>query len=63
MAHPDDLPLRLEIPLYGLPRGTDPAALALKAAGVAASLEELGSFDQREPEPAHAFRPTGENDR
>jgi hypothetical protein len=52
----------MEIPLYGLPRGTDPAALTRKAAGVAASLEELGSFDQREPEPAHRFRLTGEKD-
>jgi hypothetical protein len=62
MSPPDDHPLLMEIPLYGLPCGTDPAALTLKAAGVAASLEELGSFDQREPEPAHRFRLTGEKD-
>lgn len=60
MSPPDDQPRLMEIPLYGLPRGTDSAALTFKAAGVAASLEELGSFDQREPEPAHRFCLTGE---
>jgi hypothetical protein len=47
--------LHLEIPLYGLPKDTDLQIFAPIARDVAASLEEMGVFDQREFEPAHIF--------
>lgn len=50
----------LEIQFYGLPRGTDVDALTHKARNAAATLEEMGTFDQREHEPAHLFCPNGE---
>jgi hypothetical protein len=54
--------LQLEIPLYGLPEGTDLQLLAPIVRNVAASLEEMGVFDQREFEPAHVFVITKGND-
>jgi hypothetical protein len=63
MPKPIDPPFVLEIRLFGLPHGTDGAALAQKALGLASELEELGCFDQRELEPAHRFTLNGEEDR
>lgn len=45
----------IELRIYGLPRDTDIDALARKALDTAAILEEMGTFDQREYEPAHIF--------
>ena len=52
----------LEIQLYGLPRDTDADVLAHKARDVAAALEEMGHFQQREHEPAHCFGLDGGKD-
>ena len=62
MSEPVDRKI-LEIPIYGLPQGTDGVALAQKARGLAANLEELGVFDQRDHGPAHRFVPGGEEGR
>ncbi len=45
----------LQITLYGLPKDTDVESLTPLARDVAAHLEEMGVFDQREFEPAHLF--------
>jgi hypothetical protein len=50
----------LEIQFYGLPRGTDVDTLTHKARNAAATLEEMGTFDQRGYEPAHLFCLNGE---
>jgi hypothetical protein len=47
--------IRLEILLYGLPRGTDVEKLTVLARDVAESLEQMGAYGQRELEPAHLF--------
>ncbi len=46
----------LEIPLYGLPSGTDLVNLARLACGVAEALELMGVFGHREFEPTYVFR-------
>jgi len=55
MATDREKTVRLEIMLYGLPRGTDVERLRALAQDVAESLEEMGVYGQREPEPAHLF--------
>jgi hypothetical protein len=50
----------LKIQFYGMSRGTDVDALTHKARNVAATLEEMGTFDQWEHEPAHLFCLRGE---
>jgi hypothetical protein len=55
MPEPSDTPIALQTWHYGLPRDTDAGALAAAARLLARNLEELGCFDQRAPEPAHAF--------
>ena len=45
----------MELRIHGLPKNTDIDALTHKALETAAMLEELGTFDQREYEPAHTF--------
>ena len=50
------------VQLYGLPIDTDADALTHKSHEVAAALEEMGSFNQREHEPAHCFSLYGEKD-
>jgi len=47
--------LHIEIPLYALPKDTDLQTFTPLVQEVAASLEEMGVFDQREFEPAHVF--------
>lgn len=47
--------LHIEIPVYALPKDTDLQVLTPLVQEVAASLEEMGVFDQREFEPAHVF--------
>ncbi len=59
MSEPVDRPI-LEIQFYGLPKGTDGGVLSEKARRLAANLEELGVFDQRDHEPAHRFVLSGE---
>jgi hypothetical protein len=54
--------LHLEIPLYGLPEGTDLKSLTPKVLDMVEGLEEMGVFDQREFEPAHVFVIPGGND-
>ncbi len=47
--------LHLEIPLFGLPKDTDLRIFTPIVRDVAASLEKMGVFGQREFEPAHVF--------
>jgi hypothetical protein len=54
--------LNMEIPLYGLPEGTDLQDLVPKVRDLAASLEEMGVFDQREYPPAHVLVIPGRGD-
>ncbi len=53
----------IELRIYGLPKDTDIDALARKALDTAAMLEEMGTFDQREYEPAHIFYFSGKGDK
>jgi hypothetical protein len=53
----------IELRIFGLPRDTDIDVLARKALDTAAMLEEMGTFDQREYEPAHIFCLSGEGDK
>jgi len=55
-------PQMIMVQLYGLPQGTDADTLTHKARIAAATLEEMGTFDQRDHEPAHLFCPRGEKD-
>ena len=60
MTEPINHQICLEIQIYGLPRGTDVDTLTHKARIAAATLEEMGTFNQREHEPAHQFYLNGE---
>jgi hypothetical protein len=55
-------PQTIMVQLYGLPIGTDFDTLTKKAAKAGSTLEEMGTFDQRDYEPAHLFCPCGEKD-
>ena len=48
-------PISLKLPIYGLPRDTDPETFTPFAWDLAKTYEMMGVFDQREYEPAHAF--------
>lgn len=56
MTPPPTVGLTLQLTLYGLPKDTDLEGLTRLARDVAASLEEMGVFGQREFEPVHVFR-------
>jgi hypothetical protein len=48
-------PISLKLPIYGLPRDTDPETFSLFAGDIAKTCEMMGFFDQRDCEPAHVF--------
>ena len=49
-------PVRVELDIHALPKGTDAQALAQGAQNIARLLEDAGVFDQHGPAPAHVFR-------
>ncbi len=48
-------PVSIKLPIYGLPRDTDPEAFSLFAGDIAKTCEMMGFFDQRDCKPAHVF--------
>jgi len=48
-------PVSIKVPIYGLPRDTDPETFTPLAWNLAKTYEMMGVFDQREYEPAHLF--------
>ena len=48
-------PISLKLPIYALPRDTDPETFTPIAWNIAKTCERMGVFDQREYEPAHVF--------
>ena len=48
-------PISLKLPVYGLPRDTDPETFSPFAWDIAKTCEIMGVFDQRDREPAHVF--------
>ncbi len=48
-------PISLELPIYGLPRDTDPETFTPFVWDIAKTCEMMGFFDQRDCEPAHVF--------
>ena len=48
-------PVSIKLPIYGLPRDTDPETFTPLAWNLAKTYEMMGVFDQREYEPAHLF--------
>ena len=48
-------PVSIKLPIYGLPRDTDPETFTPLAWDLAKTYEKMGFFDQRDREPAHVF--------
>jgi hypothetical protein len=48
-------PVSIKLPIYGLPRDTDPETFTPLAWDLAKTYEMMGVFDQRDCEPAHVF--------
>jgi hypothetical protein len=48
-------PVSIKLPIYGLPRDTDPETFTPLAWDLAKTYEMMGFFDQRDREPAHVF--------
>jgi hypothetical protein len=48
-------PVSIKLPIYGLPRDTDPETFTPFAWDLAKTYEMMGFFDQRDREPAHVF--------
>ena len=49
-------PVSIKLPIYGLPRDTDPETFTPFASDLAKTYEKMGFFDQRDLEPAHVFK-------
>jgi hypothetical protein len=48
-------PVSIKLPIYGLPRDTDPETFTPLAWDLAKTYEMMSFFDQRDREPAHVF--------